>query len=113
MPDQRHGLESALAVADSEPGRRDLMKAALLHDIGKRHARLRVPGRVVASLLEIGGLPAPGRLGTYLDHGAIGAAELESAGSGALVVDFARCHHDSRPPTIDRADWALLIAADR
>jgi hypothetical protein len=113
VPDQRHGLESALALQRTEPGRQDLMRAALLHDIGKRHARLGVLGRVGASLLEIIRLPAPGRLGMYLDHGDLGAAELEAAGSDPLTVAFARFHHASRPSGIDPADWALLIATDR
>jgi hypothetical protein len=39
--DQRHGLDSARYVAELLPDRRDLVRAALLHDIGKRSSHLR------------------------------------------------------------------------
>lgn len=110
--DQRHALTSAETVAASRPDRVDLIRAALLHDVGKRHARLGVIGRVTASLLDLTRLPAPGRLRTYLAHGPLGAAELAEAGAEEVVVAFAADHHRERPPMIDPSDWDLLIRAD-
>ncbi len=71
--DQRHAFASARAVLARAPGRPDLARAALLHDVGKAAARLGVPGRVLATSLSLLRLPAPGRLGDYLAHPARGA----------------------------------------
>ena len=95
--DQRHALACAEVVAAGRPGREDLIRAALLHDVGKRHAHLGIVGRVVASVLSIVRLPAPGRLRSYLDHGSLGASDLETAGSEGIVVGFARGHHGPCP----------------
>jgi putative nucleotidyltransferase with HDIG domain len=110
--DQRHALTSADAVAAERPEREDLIRAALLHDIGKRHARLGVLARVVASVLALVGLPAPGRLHTYLDHGPLGASELEAAGSEPIVVGFARDHHGPCPDGFPPEEWDVLVRAD-
>ncbi len=110
--DQRHALASARRVSAAAPHRRDLARAALLHDVGKRHSRLGPLGRSAASLFALAGRPAPGRFGSYLDHGAVGADELAAAGAEPLVVAFARSHHLARPPAIAAADWAVLQAAD-
>ena len=109
--DQRHGHDAARFVADRH-GDRDLIRAAALHDVGKRRARLGIPGRVLASVgLKIG-LPLGGRYATYRDHGPIGASELEEIGAPEIAVAYARHHHGSRPPDVDRPSWALLVAAD-
>jgi putative nucleotidyltransferase with HDIG domain len=110
--DQRHGLEAARRVLSVAPGRRDLARAALLHDVGKRHAGLGVIGRSLASGLELLHLPAPGRLDAYLRHGPIGAEELRSAGAEDLVVAFTEHHHGERPADIPEDHWALLLEAD-
>jgi putative nucleotidyltransferase with HDIG domain len=111
LTDQRHGIDSARFVV-AGGGTAEAVAAALFHDVGKRHARLGVLGRTAATLLSRLGLPAPGRLGVYLDHGELGAKEIAELGFGPLVVDFARHHHGSRPATISQADWDLLVAAD-
>lgn len=111
--DQRHGLECGLEVAAARPARDDLVRAALLHDIGKRHARLGVIGRVFASLVILLRLPRRGRVAAYADHGVLGADELERLGSEPLVHEFARHHHGSRPESIAAEEWELLQAADR
>jgi hypothetical protein len=111
--DQRHGYSAGLTVVDSGSGDSGTVRAALLHDVGKRHARLGVIGRVLASVLILLHLPLPGRLGVYRDHGEIAAGELESIGAEQLVVDFARHHHRSRPSTIDVSTWDLLQKADQ
>jgi hypothetical protein len=108
--DQAHALDTARAVLDR--GRPDLAAAALLHDVGKRHASLGVVGRSIASALSLIRLPVRGRYARYLDHAEAGARDLARAGSAPLVVEFARSHHEDRPPSFDATDWALLVAAD-
>ena len=111
--DQRHALAGARAVLARAPGRPDLARAALLHDVGKAAARLGVPGRVLATSLSLLRLPAPGRLADYLAHPARGADALQAAGADPLVVAYARHHHCRRPPDIPTGDWELLARADR
>jgi putative nucleotidyltransferase with HDIG domain len=110
--DQRHGLEAALFVS-SHTERTELARAALLHDIGKRQARLGPIGRsLVTAWTKLGG--KPGRRGRkYLDHGPIGARELTAVGAEPVVVAFAATHHHSRPAEIDPDDWGILQQADR
>lgn len=110
--DQRHALESARAVLADRPGDRLVAQAALLHDIGKRHARLGVLGRVMATLAAMLRLPVPGRSARYLDHAALGAADLAAAGAPPLVVEYARHHDGRRPPAIAPDIWRILKAAD-
>lgn len=111
--DQVHSIAVATAVAQEAPGRIDLVRAALLHDVGKATTGLGVVGRSVASLLAILHLPTPGRLGRYLDHGPRGADALAAAGEAGIVVAFARHHRSSQPPPeVSAADWAALRAAD-
>lgn len=111
VADQRHGYEAALYVLSRAPDRPDLLRAALLHDIGKRHARLGAVGRVIASLALRLRLPLTPRLALYRDHGVLGAAEM--AGEASVVVEFARHHHGARPQSISVDDWDVLLAADR
>lgn len=110
--DQAHGFDAALVVLDSGQSTAVRLRAALLHDVGKRNARLGVLGRVAASMLIKLGLPLTKRFKLYRDHGPVGAADLEAAGSPSLVVEFARAHHSSRPGTLSEEDWALLQSAD-
>ncbi len=112
VPDQRHGYTAAAFVAARYPRRPDLIRAALLHDIGKRHAPLGVVGRSVGSLARKLGLRLGGRIALYLDHGVVGAAELEAAGAEPLVVDYTRHHHGRRPVTVPVDDWSELNRAD-
>ncbi|MDH4118728.1 MAG: HDIG domain-containing protein [Acidimicrobiia bacterium] len=109
--DQRHGVECGLDVA-STTERRDLVRAAILHDVGKRHVGLGAVGRVLASVVTKLGLPARGAISLYRSHGEMGAQELEETGAEKLVVDFVRHHHSERPPTVSQADWEVLVAAD-
>ncbi len=111
--DQRHGYSAALIVIDSDTDDRAAIRAGLLHDVGKRHARLGLFGRILASLLIIFRFPLRGRLLAYRDHGEIAAGELEALGAEALVVEFARHHHRRRPPTIEAGTWDLLQRADQ
>ncbi len=109
--DRRHGYESARAMSSSTDDS-DLVKAAALHDVGKRHARLGVLGRSVASVLIKLRTPLRGRFRMYWDHPSIGASDLRTVGSPAVVVSFAMAHHGARPADIDERTWRLLLAAD-
>ena len=111
--DQRHGYHAAQSVLASGVEDRGVIMAALLHDIGKRHARLGLIGRTVASLLILLHLPLPERMAIYRDHGAVAARELGVLGVPSLVIDFALHHHGSRPPTIESRVWDVLVAADQ
>lgn len=110
--DIRHALGSLRRLRDAGRGRPELERAVLLHDIGKRHSRLGLIGRSIASGLAVTRLPRPARLQRYLDHGSLGAEELRSLGVEPLVVAFAAHHHGSRPDKIERLDWEALVAAD-
>lgn len=111
--DQRHGLAAARLVRSARPRRTDLVRAALLHDVGKRRSRLGPMGRSLATVLGRFGIGGPARFVDYLDHGRIAARELDRAGAESLVVAFALHHHGERPEEISREDWELLQAADR
>lgn len=111
--DQRHGYRAALSVIGSGVDDRDVVMAALLHDVGKRHARLRLIGRSVASILILARAPLTGRMETYRDHGMVAARELGSLSVPSIVVDFAMHHHGDRPPTIAPDIWIALVAADQ
>jgi putative nucleotidyltransferase with HDIG domain len=99
-------------VALSSPERHDLIRTALLHDIGKRHAHLGPVGRVLATLFVECRLPVHGRFRMYRDHGGLGAVELAELGAEPLVVTFARNHHGSRPDDVSPGDWELLENVD-
>lgn len=108
--DQRHGYRAARHTEEQAPGRLDLVRAALVHDIGKRHARLGPIGRSLASVAIRLRLPLTPRWALYRDHGALGSAEM--AGMEQVVVEFARSHHHERPVGIAPSDWDVLTAAD-
>jgi putative nucleotidyltransferase with HDIG domain len=110
--DRRHGLVSARRVASLRPRRADLVRAALLHDVGKRHARLGVVGRVLASLAMLLHIPIRGRFAVYRDHAVLGGVELRELGCEEVVWRFAACHHGERDPAINPDVWALLEEAD-
>jgi len=111
-PDQRHGYEAALSVIAQGFDTDDVVVAALLHDIGKRHSRLGVIGRSVASLMILGRLPLSDRMTMYRDHGIIGAKELAILGAPGLAIEFALHHHGPRPVGFDPATWNALEHAD-
>jgi hypothetical protein len=110
--DQRHGYQAALVAREgglTSTG----VAAALLHDIGKRHARLGLIGRTCASLAIKVGLPLTRRWRLYRDHGDTGSWELAALGSDRLIVDFARHHHGKRPASIPEETWEVLMVADQ
>jgi len=111
--DQAHAVDIAHRVERAAPGRGDLVRAALLHDVGKNSSRLGVAGRTAASLLAITHLPTSGRMRDYLEHGRLGATALGALGETPLTVAFARSPHDPRAPAgIGPEDWETLHSAD-
>jgi len=110
--DQRHGYRAALVVVADADATADIIEAALMHDIGKRHASLGILGRTIASILIKLGVPLPRRMMTYRDHGPVGAHELAAKGASRISVEFAAHHHGSRPGEFDPAAWNLLLLAD-
>ena len=110
--DRRHAFDAAGHVSAARPERTDLTRAALLHDVGKADSSLSIPGRVIASALDLIGIPVRGRYRAYLDHGAIGAAHLTLIEADPIAVAFAAGHPGPCPPGVDPGDWALLREAD-
>lgn len=106
--DQRHGFTMAAQLEG-----REAKRTALLHDGGKRHARLGALGRVLATLIGLFKLPARGRIAMYQNHGPIAARELAEISSTQLVVAYTRDHHGNRPPGISPETWSDLQRADR
>ena len=125
-PDRRHSTQVARSVqrslADDAPT--EVLAAALLHDVGKIHSRLRTFGRVVATLTiktagreeveswtQVGGLHR--RIALYQNHPAIGGDDLELAGSHPLTTAWTREHHrDSSEWTVPLKYATVLDACD-
>lgn len=110
--DQRHGYEAACSVITQGYDDPDVITAALMHDIGKRHARLGLVGRTLASVMILTRIPLPERFVNYRDHGLVGAREMGRVGAPSVATDFALHHHRARPETISPDVWAALQAAD-
>ena len=111
--DQRHGYHAALVVVGNGSYSPEMVEAALLHDVGKRHAHLGIVSRSLASMMIRLGLPLPPRMTVYRDHGLAAARELANAGASRLSVEFAATHHGAKPPGIDTSTWTLLLEADQ
>ncbi|MFZ0013018.1 MAG: hypothetical protein WAL25_02775 [Acidimicrobiia bacterium] len=111
--DQRHGYQAALSVVADGVTDNGVIVAALMHDVGKRHSRLGLIGRSVASVMILMRLSRlPDRVAAYRDHGVTGARDLGRAGAPALAIDFALHHHGRRPPSIAPDTWKVLVKAD-
>jgi hypothetical protein len=115
--DRRHAVAVARRVerALGHEAGPPVIAAALLHDVGKVAAGLGTVGRVLATMVGLGGGRAMAaewcrqggltrRVGLYLRHDEVGADMLALAGSDPLTVAWARGHHS--PPE----DWALPAA---
>ena len=128
-PDRRHAAgvarDTARLLGPPEPAR-EVMAAALLHDVGKVESGLGTFARVAVTLAAIGagrdrlvaerGAPvAPWRrrVSDYLAHDRIGAELLAAAGSHPLTAAWDGEHH--LPPerwSVERRIGDALKAAD-
>jgi len=132
-PDRRHAVgvaRSTIQLLRPDEPRREVIAAALLHDVGKIDASLGATARAAVTLAAIafgrerliawaGSSPkvarrsARARAGIYLAHDSVGAKLLESAGSHPLTVSWAGEHH--LPPgrwTVGSKVGAALKASD-
>ncbi len=124
--DRRHSFGVATDVQELLGGEapREVLAAALLHDIGKTVSGLGTYFRVAATLsaavagretaeLWVKGSGVTRRIGLYLKHPDLGADLLEIAGSDPLTVSWAREHHLPKDNwTIDRTYAEALDTAD-
>ena len=131
-PDRRHGLAVARRAlraleGDGAPVPREVVAAALLHDVGKVEARLGTFARVGATLAAMvagrerlvkrgSGQPGGGlrrRVAVYLTHDQIGGRLLRQAGSHELTAGWAEQHHSPEQAwTLDPRLGRALKAAD-
>ncbi len=128
-PDRRHAAAGGrelvrLLGPDVDPV---LVRASILHDVGKVHADLGTVGRSFATVLTValgdarvrGWRDRPGwrgRVGRYEDHADRGAGELAAAGSPPEVVAWAAGHHHPDRLAglgLDPTVVAALVRADR
>jgi hypothetical protein len=75
-----------------------LVAAALVHDVGKVHARLGTVGRSAATVLAaaVGHRRArrfANRVGRYVNHDELGGADLRAAGARPELAAWAEAHH--------------------
>lgn len=122
--DQKHALDVARYLA-REGSETPLVRAGLLHDIGKAECpELTLVRRSVAVFLE---WQAPreavvladkgqGKLAramaVHRDHPALGAAKLENMGVEPYIVALVRCHQNGEGSAEAAADLERLRAAD-
>ncbi len=108
-PDRRHAVEVARQVS-GQSAEREVLAAALLHDVGKVEAGIGTFGRVAVTLaamalgrrrlVELGRRRDKGtmhRVATYLSHDRVGGELLRRAGSDPFTVEWAEQHH--MPPS--------------
>ena len=115
-PDRRHSVVVARRVELrlGHEATREVLAAALLHDVGKTQAGLGTYGRVIATVsgAAVGRDPETikawtrtrgftRRVGLYLQHPKLGGDLLGMAGSDPLTEAWARQHHSSPE------DWTL------
>lgn len=122
--DQAHLCRVCRILLASGVADRDLLAAALLHDVGKADAggRVRLPDRVARVLLawlaprllaRLAALPAPGpRRGFALavHHPRLGAERAAQLGCSRRTC-WLIAHHEDEPPP-DDPDLLRLMAAD-
>jgi hypothetical protein len=131
--DRRHAVGVArdtISLLGAHQPRRDVIAAALLHDVGKVESGFGTFARVGVTLAALGvgrsrlvrwaGAPSGtgrrsllARVGLYLTHDRLGARLLEQAGSDALTVSWAEEHHKPAEQwTVDATIGHALKDAD-
>lgn len=125
-PDRRHALAVYRALRERGVQSRDLLVAALLHDVGKAECPPPIWVRVAVVLLERFAPRLLERIGTgeprgwrrpfvvYRRHAEIGAEWAARAGCSPRIVGLIRHHHALFSPSEKEADplLALLQEAD-
>ena len=127
-PDRRHSAQVARQVERTlgHEASREVLAAALLHDVGKIECGLGTYGRVIATVsgAAVGRDPDTirdwtrtrgftRRVGLYLQHPRLGGDLLGMAGSDPLTEAWARQHHlPDDQWTVPPAIGAALRAAD-
>lgn len=105
-PEERnHGVAVAKCLAKARPDDRDLLAAALLHDIGKLGTPRGAVVRALTHVLPPSGAASEPRLEglagarqARVHHAAYGAELLRRAGSSARVVELVARHHSGADP---------------
>jgi len=119
--DQRHALDVYETLVARGHTDKDLLTAALLHDVGKAAARIPVWQRAIFVLAEhlapsiveraahAGTLRRQGVMTTYANHAEIGARWAEATGCSELAVELIRRHE--RPVDTRQTECERLLAA--
>lgn len=115
-PEREHAVEVARRVARRAPeARPEVVRAALLHDVGKLGSSGNVLWRVAAHLLPASPAPAEPRMSGLAGvrqaarhHGEYGRALILAAGGDAEVARLVATHH--RPG--DDAEARLIMESD-
>lgn len=122
--DQRHSLKVVRTLTAMGMTTRDLLVAALLHDIGKSRYHLHLWERVMVVVIRAFGPTTASRWGKehangwrrpfviYQQHSQWGADMAVAAGCSALTVELIQKHHDQGEAPADSGLLCALQLAD-